>query len=145
MSFAVDSNIWIYSLDSKSSRHQAARAFLQKMQKNDDQWAITWSIAYEVLRVVTHPALVLHSVSPHVVLEQLLGFMEKTGIRILPETEDHRNFLDMIIKSTGGVRGNFWHDCHIAATLLEHGVNTIYTCDSDFRKIPLLKVINPLA
>jgi predicted nucleic acid-binding protein len=144
MSFAVDSNIWIYSLDSKSARYKTARAFLQKMQTSEDQWVITWSIVYEVLRVVTHPALVSDSVSPQLVMEQLLTFIEKSGIRILPETESHRNFLAMIIKSAGGVRGNFWHDCHIAATLLEHGVNTIYTCDSDFRKIALLKTVNPL-
>jgi uncharacterized protein len=144
MSFAVDSNIWIYSLDSKSVRHQAARAFLQKMQQSEDQWVITWSIIYEILRVATHPALVSHTVALANVMEPLLGFIEKSGIRILPETEDHRNFLDIIIKSAGGARGNFWHDCHIAATLLEHGVNTIFTCDSDFRKIQMLKTINPI-
>jgi predicted nucleic acid-binding protein len=143
MSFAVDSNLWIYGFDNQSPHYEKARQFLGKMLDTDDQWVITWSIIYEVLRVLTHPALVKNVVDSADISTRFLGFIEKNGLRLLPETEDHRNFLEMVVKDVGIVRGNFWHDCHIAATLLEHGTNVLYTCDGDFRKIRLLKTINP--
>lgn len=42
-----------------------------------------------------------------------------------------------------------WNDyepfAHIAALLRQHGVDRIYTADSDFRKFAFLEVINPLS
>jgi predicted nucleic acid-binding protein len=34
-------------------------------------------------------------------------------------------------------------DAHIAALLIEHGVDEIITADEDFRRFPGLKVTNP--
>ena len=144
MSYAVDSNIWIYALDSASPRHRPARAFLRSLLERDEPWVATWSIVYEVLRVLTHPALVGKRMVAPSVEKDLFRFIDEAGVRVLPETESHREFLSMVLRDTKGARGNFWHDCHIAATLLEHGTNVLYSCDRDFRRISLLKVIDPL-
>ena len=144
MSCAVDSNIWIYAFDDASPRHRQARAFLHGLLEQDDPLVMTWPIVYEVLRVLTHPAIVGKRVAAPVVEKELFRFIDAAALRILPETENHREFLSMVLRDTKGAKGNFWHDCHIAATLLEHGTNVLYSCDRDFRRISLLKVIDPL-
>lgn len=41
------------------------------------------------------------------------------------------------------VRGNLVPDAHLAALLRQHGVRTLYTNDSDFRRFSFLQVLNP--
>jgi predicted nucleic acid-binding protein len=41
------------------------------------------------------------------------------------------------------VRGNLVPDAHLATILRQHGVNVLYTNDSDFRKFTFLEVRNP--
>ena len=43
------------------------------------------------------------------------------------------------------VRGNLVPDAHLAALLRQHGIRTLYTNDSDFRKFSFLDVRNPFA
>lgn len=40
--------------------------------------------------------------------------------------------------------GNLVHDAHIAALLLEHGVDELWTHDRDFTRFPGLRVRFPL-
>ncbi len=40
-------------------------------------------------------------------------------------------------------RGNQVPDAHLAALSRQHGVATLYTSDSDFRRFAFLKVVNP--
>ena len=42
-------------------------------------------------------------------------------------------------------RGTFFHDAHLAALCLEHGIRKIATTDIEFRKFPFLEVIDPTA
>jgi uncharacterized protein len=43
------------------------------------------------------------------------------------------------------VRGNLVPDAHVAAILFQHGVNTLYSSDRDFRKFQSLNVRDPFA
>ena len=42
------------------------------------------------------------------------------------------------------IRGNLVFDAHTAALMNEHGIQTIYTHDADFKRFPGLEVIDPL-
>jgi hypothetical protein len=41
------------------------------------------------------------------------------------------------------VRGNLVPDAHLASLLRQHGVKTLYTRDTDFRKFDFLEVSDP--
>jgi predicted nucleic acid-binding protein len=41
------------------------------------------------------------------------------------------------------VRGNLVPDAHLAAILKQHGVRTLFTRDTDFRKFPFLDLRDP--
>ena len=42
------------------------------------------------------------------------------------------------------IRGNLFHDLHIAVLMREHGVSRICTRDTDFQRFPFLTVADPL-
>lgn len=63
---------------------------------------------------------------------------------IFTEGDRYWQFFQDILRSAGAVRGRFVHDCRIAAIMQENGVDTIFTRDTDFRRIPQLTVIDPL-
>jgi hypothetical protein len=57
------------------------------------------------------------------------------------------NFLD-VYKHVAGevpVRGNLVPDAHVAVILFQHGVRTLYSNDSDFRKFPSLDLRDPFS
>jgi predicted nucleic acid-binding protein len=58
---------------------------------------------------------------------------------------EDEGFLDVYREVTGGfpVRGNLVPDAHLAALLKQHGVRTLFTRDSDFRKFAFLDVRDP--
>ena len=41
------------------------------------------------------------------------------------------------------LRGNAVPDAHVAALLRQHGVSTLYTNDTDFKRFDFLRVVNP--
>ena len=63
-------------------------------------------------------------------------------VRLLSEEE---GFWEIYRGVTGevNVRGNLVPDAHLAALLRQHGIRTLYTNDSDFRKFSFLDVRNP--
>jgi len=56
-------------------------------------------------------------------------------------------FLEVYREVTGGfpVRGNLVPDAHLAALLKQHGVRTLFSRDTDFRKFGFLDLRDPFA
>jgi predicted nucleic acid-binding protein len=65
-------------------------------------------------------------------------------VRLLSEEE---GFWEVYREVAGEVpvRGNLVPDAHLAALLRQHGIRTLYTNDSDFRKFSFLDVGTPFA
>src|SRR6266571_1502920 len=65
-------------------------------------------------------------------------------VRLLAEEP---GFLDVYRDVTSGfpVRGNLVPDAHLAALLKQHGVRTLFTRDTDFRKFDFLNLRDPFA
>lgn len=141
----LDTNLLIYASVESLPEHEVARKFLQASLTGPEIFATTWINVGEYLSFTTQafagnpPLLNLHEA-----LENIAEIIFANEVSILSEGARHWNFLNDILKQAGSVRGAFVHDCRIAAIMLENGVNTIYTHDADFRKIPQLKVVDPL-
>jgi uncharacterized protein len=52
--------------------------------------------------------------------------------------------LAALIEDVPELAGNLLHDAHTAALMLEHGVRTISTRDTDFHRFPGIEVRDPL-
>lgn len=63
---------------------------------------------------------------------------------LLVETDRHPQVLDELVTSHPDLSGNLMHDLHTVALMKEHGVTEIRTADTDFRRFPEIRAVNPL-
>lgn len=139
---AVDSNILIYADREETPQHPTAVEVIRGLATGVEPWAIPWPCIYEYLRVVTHPR-VFHPPTPiHEAWGSVESLLASPSIIAVAEGERHREVLGELLRNLP-VTGNLLHDAHIAALLIEHGVDEILTADEDFRRFPRLKVTNP--
>lgn len=145
MSLALDTNILIYAHHDQFAEHRAVREFLTELMGKPDSYFVSWQVCYEYIRLTTHSRVLTKPLTAREALADLVMYLNDPRCQVLVETVAHRQALQQIFKALPSARGNFTHDCHYAALLMEHGIERIATADADFKKFDFLDVINPLA
>lgn len=143
MSLAIDTNIFVYAQFGLYPQHQAAHAFLKKRLSQALPFYISWQVFYEYIRITTHPRIHRVPLTAHQATLEISRYLEHPACKILQETSDHQRILLGILRKLPTATGNFLHDCHYAALLLENGITRIATADTDFKKFDFLEVIDP--
>lgn len=138
----MDANILIYARRAESPHHTRAEALLREMAEGARPWALPWPCVSSFLRVMTHPTIFRTPTPLTEAWQEMKSLLESPSVRVLTETDRHATVLGGMLAQPG-VKGNLVHDAHIAALLMEHGVDEILTADDDFRRFPTLKVTNP--
>ena len=131
----VDSNILIYAHDLKDTRRDAAISFLSAGLKTRNLALSVQNLA-ELCRVATEK--MRPSTPAEDIRAAILDYLPNVRLlRYGPET-----VLEALrIKEKSGTH---FYDALLAATMLENGINTIYTENThDFEKIPGIKAENP--
>ena len=139
---AVDSNVLVYARREETPEHPVARRVIQELATGSDPWVLPWPCIYEFLRVVTHPKVFHPPTPPLRAWQGVEALLDSPSIVLVYEGPRHRKILNDLLQANS-VSGNLVHDAHIAALLIEHGVDEIVTADEDFRRFPQLKVNNP--
>jgi toxin-antitoxin system PIN domain toxin len=140
----IDTNILVYASVPFFEEHQTARKLLEGIASERNSHCITWVNIFEYLRVVTHSKLIKPKpMSIKQALGNIKNLLAQPAVIRLDAGRDHLVYFEKIVSQVAPVKGNFVHDCRIAAIMKEHGVREILTRDSDFRKIPGLSVVNP--
>jgi hypothetical protein len=142
--FVVDTNLLIYAAISESPRHDRANRLVAEWRRSAEIWRITWSIAYEFLRVVTHRAALTHPLTFPEAWSFIEGLRLSPSFGILVETDRHAEVVRDLMREYPRISGNRMHDLHIAALMREHGVVEIRTADIGFHEFKFLRVVNPL-
>lgn len=143
MTLAIDTNIFIYAQYELYPQHQLAHAFLKKIIASASPFYISWQVYYEYIRITTHPKIHKIPLTFHQAAKEMGAYVDYSSCQLLQETPDHHRILMKIMDRLPGSSGNFIHDCHYAALLLENGISKIATADTDFMKFDFLQVINP--
>jgi toxin-antitoxin system PIN domain toxin len=143
VSYAIDLNILLLASNSEAAEYSDAHTFLQECAGRPEILCLTWPTVMGYLRVATHPSIFSHPHSPREAIANIRSLLALPQARALGEEE---GFLD-IYESIGGasLRGNLVPDAHLAAILFQHGVTTLYTRDSDFRRFNFLDLRDPFA
>ena len=135
----IDTNIFVYSINSASPKHKKAQQFLQE---NLGKFEISHQNIFETLRVLTHPKFP----SP-MKIEAALKAIEnilKVCTVISPDYRTHRITIELIKKYHLSADQIF--DAYLTATALSNIIDVIATDDTkDFKKFTELKIINPFA
>jgi len=139
---ALDTNILVYARREEAPHHQAARALVAELAEGESPWALPWPCVYEYLRVVTHPRVFDPPTELGVAVEDLLSLLASPSLTLLGEGPAHLGHLKNAVL-TGQAAGNLAHDAHIAALVVEHGVEELLTADRDFARFHGVHPRNP--
>jgi len=142
--FVVDTNLLIYAALREFKEHDQAGKLLANWGRAAEPWRITWSIAYEFMRVVTHHAPFPHPLTFAEAWDFIESLRTSASFGILVETERHSEVVRELTREYPRISGNRMHDLHIAALMREHGVTEIRTAHLGFHQFKFLRVVNPL-
>jgi len=142
VSFALDANILLYASDRSSPFHERASAFLREVLGRRELFYLGWPSVMAYLRIATHPRIFDAPLSPEEARRNIGALIRHPWCRLLSEGDGFWERYEAL-GSAQAVRGNLVPDAHLAAILLAHGVRTIYTNDTDFRKFRELEVRDP--
>ena len=140
-----DTNVLVYAVDEDSPSHDVCRDLVSRARRNGSQSFVTWSICYEFLRVTTHANAPISPWSLLSAVAYLEALLSSPGFQVLTATPNHATVLAQTASEHPDACGNLAHDLHTAVIMREHGVSRICTRDTDFRRFPFLKVVDPLS
>ena len=144
MSFAVDVNVLLYASDTASPYAARAADFLAERASGREVFCLAWPTILTYLRVVTHSAILANPLFPERAMDNVEALVRVPHVRLLAAEEGFWDIYRELARAVP-VRGNLVPDAHLAALLRQHGIRTLYTNDSDFRKFSFLDVRNPFA
>jgi toxin-antitoxin system PIN domain toxin len=142
--FVVDTNILVYAAAEDSPFHDPCASALERWRGEPGAWFITWSVAYEFVRVVTHRNTMRKRWTAREAWRFVESLLASPGLDVLVATPRHSAVAAMVMGETPGIEGNFVHDVHIAVLMREHGIRRIYTRDVAFHRFAFLEPIDPV-
>lgn len=142
--FVVDTNVLVYAADSSVPEHARCRALVEQWRRRHGAWFMTWGIAYEFLRVVTHPRVMRKPWTMAAGVGFLAALQDSPGLTFLVPTSRHAAVLQEVVAEVPGLAGNIIHDTQTAVLMREHGIRRICTRDTDFHRFPFLEPVDPL-
>jgi uncharacterized protein len=137
-----DLNLLVYAYDSTSAHHRAARAWWEKAVNGSEPVGLPRVVIFGFVRLVTSGRVFASPMTVDEAVSHLRAWMARPHVLEVEGGPDHlRKVLDLIRRA--GTAGNLVTDAQIAAIAIEQGA-VICTNDSDFRRFPDAKTLNPL-
>jgi uncharacterized protein len=141
LSVAVDTNVLLYSVNESDPASDIAFELVQRLARGPELVYLFWPVVMGFLRLSTKPELIESPLSPTEALTLIGGLAERAHVHTPGEGA---GFLEVYRETASpGTRGKDVTDAHIAALMRQHGVNSIYTRDRDFRRFDGIRVIDP--
>jgi toxin-antitoxin system PIN domain toxin len=144
VSFTVDANVLIYSVNEDAEFHQRAKQFIEKCAESSEPWVFPWPVACAFIRICTHSGILPRPLSPLQAITTIDQFIGLPHVTLVGEDDENCwNLFSHDITSLH-LRGNAITDTLIIAIMRSKGVSTIYSKDRDFLRFKGIKVIDPL-
>lgn len=139
----LDANLLLFAKNPDFPEHPRVRRWLEELLESGELVGLAWITILAFLRLATNPRLFPRPLSPSDALETVSSWLRRPTVSLLPESEDHWEILESIIRAADA-RADLITDAHLAAIAIEHGA-TLCTNDRDFGRFRGLKLLDPLA
>lgn len=137
-----DINLLVFAYNEAAPRHDAARAWWERLMAGREHVAIPWAVVLGFVRLVTHPAVLQEPLPPLAAIERVRQWFEREHVMTLDPGPRHLQIVEALFEATG-VAGNLTTDTHLAALAIEHQ-GELHSNDTDFGRFPGLRWRNPL-
>jgi uncharacterized protein len=138
----VDVNLLVYSWNSRSPNHEAARSWLDAKLNETARVGLPWESTLGFLRVVTNPRIFERPSTISRAWRQVEEWLSCNNVWIPHAGAQHNALLGELLLNLGG-GPNLIPDAHLAALAIEHGL-TLCSSDGDFARFHGLRWSNPL-
>lgn len=138
----LDLNILIYAIDESSSRHRAAKAWLDETLSGSGTVAFAWHVLVGFVRLSTRAAVFERPLTVAESFDLVEGWLEQPCVTIVHPTDRHASVLRELLTGLG-TAGNLTSDAHLGALAIEHGAELCST-DVDFSRFTGVRWIDPL-
>jgi toxin-antitoxin system PIN domain toxin len=142
--FVVDTNVLVYAANADSPHHSPCREMLEAWRDRASAWYLTWGIVYEFLSVMTNPRAFDRPWSAPQAWAFVEALLASPGLGVLAPTERHNAVAGEVLRELPHLGGRVMYDAQVAVLMREHGINRIYTRDTDFHRFPFLQPLDPL-
>jgi hypothetical protein len=143
VSVTVDANVLVYASNEADPIHRPARALVERLAAGPEIVYLFWPTVMGYLRIVTHPSVLPHPLTPKDAIANVSSLMGRSHVRTPGEQE---GFWELYLSTRGDTdRGNDVPDGHLAALMRQHGVGKIYTRDRDFRRFDGITAEDPFS
>jgi len=143
VSVTVDANVLVYASNAADPAFRPARTLLERLAAGPDLVYLFWPTIIGYLRIVTHPGILPRPLAFAEASANISVLLRRPHIRTAGESP---GFWELYLATAGGqIRGNDVSDAHLATLMRQHGVETIYTRDRDFRRYEGIAVRDPVA
>lgn len=137
----VDANVLLYAVNSDTTHHESSRRWLDAALSGADTVGFTWLAVTAFIRISTRIGLFPNPLTTAEALEQVRGWLDAPGARVLEPTGQHLSVLEGLLAAVG-TGGNLVSDAHLAAIALEHRASVV-SYDDDFGRFPGLRWHRP--
>lgn len=136
-----DVNLLLYAIDESSSRHAAARPWVEDLVGGSETVAFAWSVLLAFVRVTTKPQVVAQPFTAPEALDLVDGWLARPNVVVVHPTDRHAAVLRELLAPLGA-GGNLTSDAHLAALAIEHGAD-LCSSDTDFSRFTGLRWVDP--
>lgn len=139
----IDTNVLVYAFEAAETlKHELAGDLVEEMLEGKLKAAVSTQILSELFVNITAEKKKTAVINPLSVQEAKSVLSDVISLAEIAVLEVKAGTVMNALAIKEESNASYW-DCLIAATMIEHGITTIYTEDKEFEKIKGLTVMNP--
>ncbi len=143
MSVFLDTNILVYATNEDSSYHFIAKKIIDQANNGNLHAFVSHQVLSELYSTITNLKRVENPLSPEDAYDAVKRFLDSETIsKIYPK----ETTLDRALRlaKENNIKAQDFFDVLIVATMLDNGIDTIYTAnEDDFKRYEEITVYNP--
>ena len=139
----IDANILVYADQAEDEHHAASQEIRDRGQRGGLSLCVSPQVLNEYFAIITNPRRVTHPLQPTAAMAEVEKYVRSRHIRkIYPGPGVHDRI--RVLFQQHSVAGPGFFDLYLAATMLENGINQLYTFNiQDFQPFTEIEAIVP--